>query len=82
MAFLVTHNSFSNSASFAVWVRNQLFSVRQQLEDGVRGLMLDIYPGRESTFRLLILFHRYLFTLIEPNIVQRLLLQKLKQRVF
>ena len=54
MAFLVTHNSFSNSVSFAVWVRNQLFSVRQQLEDGVRGLMLDIYPGRESSFRLLI----------------------------
>ena len=54
MAFLVTHNSFSNSVSFAVWVRNQLFSIRQQLEDGVRGLMLDIYPGRESSFSLLI----------------------------
>ena len=46
MAFLVTHNSFSNSPNFAVWARNQRFSVSQQLKDGVRGLMLDIYPGK------------------------------------
>ncbi|XP_020614887.1 PI-PLC X domain-containing protein At5g67130-like [Orbicella faveolata] len=45
VAFLVTHNSFSNSPNFAVWARNQRFSVSQQLKDGARGLMLDIYPG-------------------------------------
>jgi len=45
VAFLVTHNSFSNSPSFAFWARNQRFSISQQLQDGVRGLMLDIYPG-------------------------------------
>ena len=45
MAFLVTHNSFSNGPKFAVWARNQRFSVTKQLEGGVRGLMLDIYPG-------------------------------------
>ena len=46
MAFLVTHNSFSHSPNIAVWARNQRFSVSQQLKDGVRGLMLDIYPGK------------------------------------
>ncbi|KAK3729580.1 hypothetical protein QZH41_017186, partial [Actinostola sp. cb2023] len=45
VAFLVTHNSFSNSVKYALWVRNQRVSVTQQLNDGVRGLMLDIYPG-------------------------------------
>lgn len=53
MAFLVTHNSFSNSPSFAVWARNQRFSVSQQLKDGVRGLMLDIYPGRSNKMVIL-----------------------------
>ncbi|XP_029207115.2 LOW QUALITY PROTEIN: PI-PLC X domain-containing protein At5g67130-like [Acropora millepora] len=45
VAFLVTHNSFAYSPHFAVWARNQQLSVSQQLKDGVRGLMLDIFPG-------------------------------------
>ncbi|EDO36715.1 predicted protein [Nematostella vectensis] len=45
VAFLVTHNAYSSGPRYAVWARNQRYSVRQQLLDGVRGLMLDIYPG-------------------------------------
>lgn len=49
VAFLVTHNSFAYSPHFAVWARNQQLSVSQQLKDGVRGLMLDIFPGETVT---------------------------------
>lgn len=64
MAFLVTHNSFSHSPNIAVWARNQRFSVSQQLKDGVRGLMLDIYPGKLNKrpyFVLKGLVRRYFF---------------------
>ena len=48
VAFLVTHNSFSYGINFGIWARNQRFGVARQLKDGVRGLMLDIYPGWNS----------------------------------
>jgi hypothetical protein len=48
---LTTHNSYSNSSE-ATWIApNQATSITQQLNDGVRGLMLDVFSFQSSTTR-------------------------------
>ena len=42
IAWLVTHNAMSNRAE-GWWFPNQSFGITRQLEDGVRGLMLDVH---------------------------------------
>lgn len=44
VAYLTTHNAF-NSADNNYMMPNQNFGVTQQLNDGVRGLMLDVYDS-------------------------------------
>lgn len=43
VAFPTTHNSFSTSKSFTTGFSNQNRDIKQQLTDGIRGLMLDTY---------------------------------------
>ena len=53
---LMTHNSFNNKQhqfSFP----NQDYSITRQLNDGVRGLMLDVYSSRKGP----VLYHGYSF---------------------
>lgn len=40
-----THNAFSNGADYRYWYQNQSHTVREQLNAGVRGLMLDAYES-------------------------------------
>ena len=42
IAWLVTHNAMSNRAE-GWWFPNQSFGITRQLQDGVRGLMLDVH---------------------------------------
>jgi Phosphatidylinositol-specific phospholipase C, X domain len=44
VTYLTTHNAF-NSADHNYMMPNQNFGVTQQLNDGVRGLMLDVYDS-------------------------------------
>lgn len=47
VAYATTHNAMSNrDAGF--FFPNQMSSMRKQLEDGVRALMIDIHPGPEA----------------------------------
>jgi len=47
VSYPMTHNAMSNAA--AGWgVPNQNFGISRQLEDGVRGLMLDTYEDQET----------------------------------
>jgi hypothetical protein len=43
LTFLTTHNAFHTSGEGAKILPNQNRSIAQQLDDGVRGLMLDVY---------------------------------------
>ena len=42
VAYLTTHNAY-NSAQDEFMAPNQTYGITQQLEDGVRGLMIDVY---------------------------------------
>lgn len=42
ISWLVTHNSMSNRAD-GWWFPNQSYGITRQLDDGVRGLMLDVH---------------------------------------
>lgn len=44
VCFLMTHNAMNN-AERGYTVPNQSYSITRQLEDGVRGLMIDTYDG-------------------------------------
>ncbi len=56
IAILMTHNSF-NSKAYKLKFPNQSYSIYRQLTDGVRGLMLDVYPTKKG----LMLYHGYSF---------------------
>src|SRR4051794_22178379 len=43
VAFPTTHNAFSSSEHFTSGFSNQNRDIAQQLDDGIRGLMLDTY---------------------------------------
>jgi len=47
VCFLMTHNSMNNSEKGFV-IPNQTHSITNQLENGVRGLMLDTYDGDDG----------------------------------
>lgn len=53
---LMTHNSFNNQQHQFLFP-NQCFSITRQLNDGVRGLMLDVYSSRKGP----VLYHGYSF---------------------
>lgn len=44
-SWVTTHNAFSNGADYRYWYQNQSHTVREQLDAGVRGLMLDVYES-------------------------------------
>lgn len=49
VAFMSSHNSMSNRA--AGWVPpDNLYGLTQQMEDGVRGLVIDIHPYKHSLY--------------------------------
>ena len=49
VAYVTTHNAMSNRA--AGWLGpNQNFGIARQLEDGVRGLMLDVHDHEGSPY--------------------------------
>lgn len=54
VAFLTTHNSY-NAKADGFWFPNQKWGIEQQLKDGVRGLMIDVYEDEEG----LIVYHGY-----------------------
>lgn len=49
MAWLVTHNAMSNREE-GWWFPNQSYGITRQLEDGVRGLMLDVHVIDDQPF--------------------------------
>jgi len=49
VAFAVTHNSYAVGSSYSA---NQDLPIEQQLSDGIRGLMLDVYPYEDGTIHL------------------------------
>ena len=51
VAYLVTHNAMSNAEDRFV-LPNQSFAIYRQLEDGVRGLMLDVHPAMDGAISL------------------------------
>lgn len=56
IAFLTTHNSFNTSAD-GFSVPNQTYSISQQLNDGVRALMIDVYESNG----IAVVYHGYSF---------------------
>jgi hypothetical protein len=53
---LMTHNSFNNQQHQFLFP-NQCYSISRQLNDGVRGLMLDVYSSRKGP----VIYHGYPF---------------------
>ena len=51
ISWLVTHNAMSNRAE-GWWFPNQSFGITRQLNDGVRGLMLDVHMIDNQLFLL------------------------------
>jgi hypothetical protein len=51
VAYLVTHNAMSNAEDRFI-LPNQTFPIYRQLEDGVRGLMLDVHEADDGTISL------------------------------
>jgi len=51
IAWLVTHNAMSNRVE-GWWFPNQSYGITRQLEDGVRGLMLDVHMIDGEAFLL------------------------------
>lgn len=51
ISWLVTHNAMSNRAE-GWWFPNQSFGITRQLNDGVRGLMLDVHMIDNQPFLL------------------------------
>ena len=51
ISWLVTHNAMSNRAE-GWWFPNQSYGITRQLNDGVRGLMLDIHMIDDQPFLL------------------------------
>jgi hypothetical protein len=47
VAYLVTHNAMSNAEDHFI-LPNQTFPIYRQLEDGVRGLMLDVHENADG----------------------------------
>ncbi len=44
VAYPTTHNAFANAAHGFVFNRNQTYDMTRQMQDGIRGLMLDAHP--------------------------------------
>ncbi|QQR97721.1 MAG: phosphatidylinositol-specific phospholipase C domain-containing protein [Sphingobacteriales bacterium] len=47
VCFLMTHNAMNNTEK-GYWFPNQTHSITKQLNDGVRGLMIDTYNGNDG----------------------------------
>lgn len=43
VCFLTAHNAFSNSEQGFAWYKQQSWGIEKQLQNGIRGLMLDIF---------------------------------------
>jgi ricin-type beta-trefoil lectin protein len=56
LSWLTTHNSFNNNEDASWLVPNQGHSIARQLNDGVRGLMLDVWSFKSSTARCITSF--------------------------
>lgn len=44
VAYATTHNAFANAPHGFVFNRNQTYDMTRQMQDGIRGLMLDAHP--------------------------------------
>ncbi len=58
VAFLMSHNAFSSSAYGYIPYAQQKWSIAQQLNNGVRGLMLDVFTVQENDESVIRLCHR------------------------
>ncbi|MDA8904551.1 phosphatidylinositol-specific phospholipase C domain-containing protein [Flavobacteriaceae bacterium] len=61
VAYLTTHNAF-NSKQDRYFFPNQKTNITEQLNNGVRGLMIDVYDDNES----IVVYHAYKFLGSQP----------------
>jgi len=61
VAYLTTHNAF-NSKQDRYLFPNQKTNITEQLNNGVRGLMIDVYEDNES----IVVYHAYKFLGLQP----------------
>ena len=61
VAYLTTHNAF-NSKQDRYFFPNQKTNITEQLNNGVRGLMIDVYEDNES----IVVYHAYKFLGSQP----------------
>ncbi len=50
VAYPTTHNSFANAVHGFVFNRNQTYDMTRQMQDGIRGLMLDAHPYNGTVY--------------------------------